>query len=203
VPDALASLKAYDAAYGRWKLAQLHDEAADSDGTRASRTLAVKAAQTCLVHTKTALAADARMVEAYVVEAACLALAHSARSGEIRSTVPLCARSKSFHTALELAPTNPRVMLMEGTCLHGDETGTAGAAVDRLRAIVAAFEAAPPARPGYPDWGQAEALLLLGESYLQRGDTRAARDVIEKALVIAPDYLKARTLLDTAAVRPR
>lgn len=203
MPDSLAALKAYNAAYGRWKLAQLYDDAADHNGPKNSRTLATKAAQACLAHTKTALAADAKMAEAYVVDAECSTLAHSSRNGDVQSSVPLCARSRSFRSAQELAPENPRVMLMEGLCLHTAATAPDGSAVDRLRAIVAAFEAEPPARPGYPDWGQAEALLLLGENYLQRGDTRAARDVIEKALVIAPDYRKARELLDTAAVRPR
>jgi tetratricopeptide (TPR) repeat protein len=203
VPETLTALKAYNAAYARWKLAQLYDDAADHSGPKSSRSLATKAAQACLVHTKTALTADAKMVEAYVVDAACSTLAHTARSGEVQSSIPACARSRSFRTAQELAPENPRVMLMEGSCLHTAKAAPDGSAIDRLRAIVDAFEAAPPARAGYPDWGQAEALLLLGENYLQRGDTRAARDVIEKALVIAPDYRKARELLDTAAVRPR
>jgi len=203
MPDSLAALKAYNAAYGRWKLAQLYDDAADHNGPKNSRTLATKAAQACLAHIKTALAADAKMAEAYVVDAECATLAHGPRSGEVQSSIPLCARSRSFRTAQELAPENPRVMLMEGLCLHTATTVPDGSTVERQRAIVAAFEAEPPARPGYPDWGQAEALLLLGENYLQRGDTRAARDVIEKALVIAPDYRKARELLDTAAVRPR
>ena len=42
------------------------------------------------------------------------------------------------------------------------------AAVDRWRVVVASFEAAPPSRPGKPDWGHAEALTMLGEAYLQR-----------------------------------
>jgi len=203
IPDSLAALKAYNAAYARWKLAQLYADAADHSGPKNSRTLATRAAQACLAHTRTALAADAKMAEAYVVDAECSTLAHSPRNGETQSSIPPCARSRSFRTAQELAPENPRVMLMEGLCLQSATTAPDGSAVDRQRAIVAAFEAEPPARPGYPDWGQAEALLLLGENYLQRGDTRAARDVIEKALVLAPDYRKARELLDTAAVRPR
>lgn len=201
VPESLAPLREYNAAYGRWKLAELYGEAADREGTRPVRTLAIKAAQACLAHTKAALLADAELVEAYVVDAACTALTQPSRP-EMRSSIPTCARSKSFRTALELAPHNPRVMLMEAQCLRVDEAQAHGALAERLRAVVAAFEAAPPARPGYPDWGQAEALLLLGRNYLQHGDTRAARDVIEKALVIAPDYRRARELLDTATVRP-
>ncbi len=77
------------------------------------------------------------------------------------------------------------------------------AAIERWRAVVAKFEAAPPSQPGKPDWGHAEALTLLGESYLKRGEMVAARDVLERALVLAPDYRQAQKLLQTAANRPR
>ena len=56
---------------------------------------------------------------------------------------------------------------------------------------------------GKPDWGHAEALTLLGGSYLTSGDPVAARDALERALVIAPDYREAQELLQTAAARPR
>jgi Tfp pilus assembly protein PilF len=45
-------------------------------------------------------------------------------------------------------------------------------------------------------------LVLLGQSYLQKGDSLAARDAIERALVLAPDYRKAQELLQPAATRP-
>lgn len=41
---------------------------------------------------------------------------------------------------------------------------------------------------GYPDWGEAEALAHLGEIHLELGNSRAARDFIEQALLIVPDY---------------
>jgi Tfp pilus assembly protein PilF len=44
---------------------------------------------------------------------------------------------------------------------------------------------------------------MLGETYLQRGDPVAARDVLERALVMAPDYRQAQRLLQAAATRPR
>jgi hypothetical protein len=39
-----------------------------------------------------------------------------------------------------------------------------------------------------PEWGEAEALARLGEIALQRGEPRVARDFIERALLLAPDY---------------
>ena len=113
-----------------------------------------------------------------------------------------CARDKALRTALSLAPENPRVQLISALC-HDDAEHTDAASVAMLRTVVASFEAAPPSRPGQPDWGQAEALVMLGESYLLRGDPVAARDVIERALVLAPDYRKARRLLQPATNRPK
>jgi hypothetical protein len=38
-----------------------------------------------------------------------------------------------------------------------------------------------------PESGEAEALAALGEAALARGEARAARDFIERALLLAPD----------------
>jgi Tfp pilus assembly protein PilF len=46
-----------------------------------------------------------------------------------------------------------------------------------------------------PGWGAAEAYVYLGRGYLQRGDVLKARDALERALLIAPDFALARRLL--------
>jgi hypothetical protein len=106
-----------------------------------------------------------------------------------------------MRTALTLGIENPRVHFINALCAPEVE-GDPGI-VDRWRTVVAKFEAAPPSQPGKPDWGHAEALTQLGKSYLQRGELVAARDVLERALVLAPDYRQAQKLLQTAANRPR
>jgi len=50
-------------------------------------------------------------------------------------------------------------------------------------------------------WGYAEALYMLGNTELARRDTLAARNALERALVIAPDYVAAQVLLKKLAVR--
>lgn len=195
VPAALAPMKEYYAGYSQWKLAQLHAQA-PAGGKSGSRSAASKAAaQACERHMQSALKLDARMAEAHAINAACSAYGSTLTSSN-------CSRSKSLRTAQELEPANPRVRLIDVLCLEGSEA-TSPAYVDKLRSVVASFEAQPPSRPGKPDWGQAEALVLLGQSHLLRGDSLAARDVIERALVIAPDYRKAQELLQVAAARPR
>lgn len=194
LPASMIGMKEYFTAYGQWKLAELHtDEAAA--GRREARGAAAKAAAACVVSAQDAQRLDSRFGEPFALEAICSSVASRIGQG--------CAKNSDLRTALELAPSNPRVLLIDAQCAAGADKPDSAATIERLRAVVQAFEAAPPSRPGRPDWGQPEALLMLGQAYLQRGDAMAARDVIERALVIAPDYRKARDALETAATRPR
>jgi tetratricopeptide (TPR) repeat protein len=92
--------------------------------------------------------------------------------------------------ARELDKRNPRLGLVEAWIMRHGAGGDALASEDlatKLQQTVEAFDIwrAPP---NAPDWGQAEALAALGEVTLARGETRAARDLIERALLLAPDY---------------
>jgi tetratricopeptide (TPR) repeat protein len=178
-------MKDYYGAYGHWKLAQLFAESATGSAGRA--------AADCERQAKAARTLDVRMAEAYAIEAVCPSLGSSLLSSG-------CS-DRPLRTAGELDPRNPRVQLIELLC-HRKDSKDPAAFTKQIGELVDAFERAPPSRPGKPDWGLAEALLLQGESYLQRGDPRAARDAIERALVIAPDYRKAQELLLAAAARP-
>jgi hypothetical protein len=198
LPASIAVMKDYFTAYGHWKLAELHTDEAAS-GKRSARGAATKAAAACERAAEVTKERDARFAEAFAIEAICSAMA--SRTPDMLSSG--CVRHKALRTAKELAPTNPRVLLIEAQCAAEQDKSGSNAPIDRLRNVVQAFEAAPASRPGMPDWGQAEALLMLGQAYLQRGDTVAARDFIERALVIAPDYRKARESLETSAARPR
>ena len=204
VPSTFAAMKEYYAAYGHWKLAQIHsdDSARNGSSASASRSAARKSAQSCVKHGEAAFKLEPRMDEAYAIHAVCGALGAGLHPGDKLSFTG-CARSKSLRTAQQLGPDNPRVMLIEAICLGGGDAATSTALFDKLREVIKAFESAAPSRPGKPDWGQAEALVLLGQNYLQRSDSVAARDAIERALVLAPDYRKAQELLQAAASRPR
>jgi len=197
VEDSLAASKSYQLAYGHWKLSQLYlQPLADQRPRPNAKSLASKAAQTCVRHARHAVEQDASMAEALAIEAACDGHSATARSGSAG-----CANSKPLRTANGLAPNNPRIKLVQALCTESKAADPA--AIERWRAVVASFEGAPPSRPGKPDWGQVEALTMLGETYLQRGDPVAARDTLERALVMAPDYRQAQQLLQAAATRPR
>ncbi|MFC4307487.1 hypothetical protein ACFPN2_00195 [Steroidobacter flavus] len=191
VEPSLAAIKSYQLAYGDWKLAQLLGERAQA------KSSASKAAKLCVQHARDAITKDPRMAEIYAIEAAC----DTYQPGSPKQGSTACTRSKSMRTALTLGAENPRVLFINALCSPDAEGDPA--AIERWRAVVAKFEAAPPSQPGKPDWGHAEALTLLGESYLKRGEMVAARDVLERALVLAPDYRQAQKLLQTAANRPR
>jgi tetratricopeptide (TPR) repeat protein len=188
--SAIPGLKEYFQAYGQWKLGELYAEA-EANG-RGATGGAGKVGQECLKSAKAAIAEDARMVEAYAIQAICGA----------KPTGGDCS-AKPLRTALEMEPQNPRVRLIALLCLTDQERITL-ATLQRARSLVATFEQAPPSKAGKPDWGQAEALTLLAQIYLDRGDRLEARDAVERALVIAPDYRKAQHLLQSvAAARTR
>jgi hypothetical protein len=81
-----------------------------------------------------------------------------------------------------LAADNPRLLLVRLRHL-GDAALTA-------EAVTAAFRMRR-GRNAFPDWGEAEALLLQSEQCLAAGDLRGARDALEETLLIAPDYTAA------------
>jgi tetratricopeptide (TPR) repeat protein len=194
----LKGVKAYHLAYGQWRLAELHAQAGALGSSPTGRSLASRAAQACAKHAQEAVAADARHADAYAIQAICPAFAATAAAAlrNERRERPSC-RMSALRTATALEPDNPRVLFVSRLCMQEPPTS------DELRKVVAAFESAPPRASRAPDWGHAEALALLGQRYLTSGDAVAARDALERALVIAPDYREAQELLQTAAVRPR
>lgn len=177
----LGALKSYHLAYGHWRLAQVQ-------GAIGNKRASGQAVNACEAHADAATASDARFAEAFGVAAVCGASAPSQGKAD--------CRGKPLRAALLLAPENPRLLFIQALCARDSD-------VEDWRAVVTAFEAAPPRSERAPDWGHAEALLALGQSYLTRGDAVAARDAVERALVIAPDYRAAQLMLEAAASRPR
>jgi len=107
------------------------------------------------------------------------------------------AGSKStgqMERAVKLAPKDPRVLLLEAL-----ETGEGGRidepSLKKLKKAAAAFEAERQGVDKTPGWGAAEVYTYLGRGYLDRGDVLAARDALERALLIAPDFALARRLM--------
>jgi hypothetical protein len=120
--------------------------------------------------------------EAWVLVAAC---AHVAGEGG--------RRERALANARERDDDNPRIALVEAWAVEGAAaTGAAEreAVAAELAAAVAAFEAWAPAIDD-PDWGHAEALTAMAAAAIERGQARAARDLVERALLLAPEYEEA------------
>lgn len=193
-PPGLQALRAYYVAFAHWKLAQLHRDEGEAG---ARQPEAAKAGGICVRYAATALKLDAHLMEAAALQAIC-----GTFEPGLTGARPSCSHSKLLRAARESDPANPRIQLVEALCAE-DQERTSGAYLEKLRAVVTAFQSAPAATAGRPDWGLAEALVELAQCHLQRGDQVSARDAIEQALVIAPDYRKAQTLLAKVSAQPR
>src|SRR5262245_40196354 len=105
-------------------------------------------------------------------------------------------RERALAFARERDDDNPRIALVEAWAMMraaGADAGERDAVSAKLTAVVEAFDAWEPALDD-PDWGEAEALTALASAALERGQTRTARDFIERALLLAPDYRAALDL---------
>jgi hypothetical protein len=105
-------------------------------------------------------------------------------------------RERALALARERDDDNPRIALVEAWAMMraaDDDPEQSDAVSAKLTAVVEAFDAWEPALDD-PDWGEAEALMALAAGAVERGQARAARDFIERALLLAPDYRAALDL---------
>jgi tetratricopeptide (TPR) repeat protein len=105
-------------------------------------------------------------------------------------------RERALALARERDDDNPRIALVEAWAMTqeaGTDSAKRAAASTQLEAVVQAFEMWTPSLDD-ADWGYAEALTALAAVALERGQARTARDFIERALLLAPDYRAALDL---------
>jgi hypothetical protein len=105
---------------------------------------------------------------------------------------------KDLDRALALAPKSPRVLLLDALGDYEFSSALGGnkeRALPKLRRAVAAFEAERGGAEGLPGWGASEAYYYLGRDLLEHGDPVGARDALEHALLLAPEYAQARALM--------
>jgi len=131
--------------------------------------------------------------EAYVLGTACTL------AGREMSSIPFGGGriGSRLEEAIKLEPKNPRVRLVEALAAFdraGKDAAEKNAAVQQLRAVTVMFEAARAAATTTPEWGAAEAYAFLGRALFDQRDLVSAREALERALLIAPDYAYARRL---------
>ena len=113
--------------------------------------------------------------------------------GDTRQIVPL-----TLDEAVKLEPKNPRVRLVEALVAYdraGKDAVEKAAAVQKLRTVTPMFEAARAGASTTPEWGAAESYAFLGRALFDARDVVGAREALERALLIAPDYALAKRLM--------
>jgi len=160
----------YYTAYAAFRLAQLAANGGATPGTLVDRC----------IEKATPPRDAAGTAEEWILVAACAEVGSQARR-----------RDAARERARSLDPQNPRLALLDAWAASPRpaqaEPELRDEAATHLEHAVAAFDARSAA-DGSPDWGEAEALAALGEVALSRGEARAARELIERALILAPDY---------------
>jgi tetratricopeptide (TPR) repeat protein len=175
---------AYYEAYAAYRLSRL-----DRSARPRQRRALIRA---CLEAGRASTQTAEWAAEAWILVAACSiqgiaqepsrALGHEARLNE------------ALAAARELDADNPRLLLVESWYRQNDMA--IEVARERRRELLerAREEFDVRANDQGPDWGRAELLASLAKIHLELGERRNARDLIEQALIEAPDYYLALEL---------
>jgi len=182
-------LQGYYAALAYFRLA-LTRETADKLG-------AAQAAEHCVASLDQALQARADWAEALALQGACLGML--AELKPLRAPLASPRSHAQLARAFALEPHNPRVLLLDGW-LDREHPGRSVVAAkahacQSFASAITAFESARSGEEHVPEWGLAEGYAYRARCDLERGDAAAARDALERALLIAPDYQLARRLI--------
>jgi tetratricopeptide (TPR) repeat protein len=135
-----------------------------------------------------------KRAEAYALGTACTL------AGREMSSIPFGGGriGSRIDEAVKLEPKNPRVRLVEALAMFdraGKKAEEQAAALKNLRAVTLMFEQARAKASTTPEWGAAEAYAFLGQALIDQRDALGAREALERALLIAPDYAFARRLM--------
>lgn len=152
--------------------------------------------QQCIDRLDRVLVLDSGSAEALALQSACLAL--QSKLDPWRSPLAAPLSLSRIDKALKLAPDNPRVLLLGALAardrprLFGGDTQQSFQLMQRA---ASAFERASAQAKTLPGWGAADAFTELAQDYLGRGNALAARNVLERALLLAPHFAQARRLM--------
>jgi len=156
------------------------------------KTRARDAAARCVSRMDEVVRGKPKFAEGMALQSACLR-----ELSNLTAWKPLAGPKSSgqMEKAVKLAPKDPRVLLLQAL-EHGDAGKIDSMGLERLKKAAEAFEAERQGVDHTPGWGAAETYAYLARGYLDQGDVVAARDALERALLIAPDFALAKRLLN-------
>jgi tetratricopeptide (TPR) repeat protein len=182
----LADPQQQPAADGRPEPARKNDHSKDE---------ARQSVEHCVSYLDQSLQAQSNFADALALQSTCLQMLSELSSW--RSPFAGSRSTTQIHRALTLAPRNPRVLLLEAIGDYQHPKSSAALSCGKFKSVAEVFERERADVDQVPGWGAAEAYTWLGRCYLDSGDGNAARDALERALLIAPEYGQARRLLAT------
>lgn len=186
--DTESASRSYYAGLANYRLTQLT--------VARDRSRAKESAAACVSSLDRALKIQKDFADALALQSACLDVLAVLEAW--RTPFAASKSGAQIEKARHLAPRNPRVLLLDAVQVYDRPKSSAA---DRERALssfkqaTAAFEAERQQTEHTPGWGAAEAYVYLGRCYLDRGATLDARDALERALLIAPEFAEARRLM--------
>jgi tetratricopeptide (TPR) repeat protein len=201
-PESAAdlSLRAYFRALANYRLAQVLVTTKKSQAKNAIDTCGDEIDAAVAALPKVPLGLDEteegrhQRAEAYTLATACTL------AGREMSSMPFGGGriGSRIDEAVKLEPKNPRVRLVEALAAFdraGKDADEKAAAISKLRVVTGMFETARAGASTTPEWGAAEAYAYLGRALFDQRDVVAAREALERALLIAPEYAFARQLM--------
>jgi tetratricopeptide (TPR) repeat protein len=183
----------YYLAHADYRLARLSGEAQPRN--------AETALNECIDQLKPLLEQDVNSVEALALQSACYS--NLVKYKKFEAVLYRSRAADRLRAAFKLAPKNPRVLYLSAIDALARAPGSpeSNLAFEQLELSAQLFEQSSATTIDSPSWGHAEAYLELGRQLESRGDVLGARNWIEKALIVAPDYKAARRQLATLVHR--
>lgn len=153
-------------------------------------------AERCVSSLDHALQAQKEFADALALQSACLD--QLADLSSWRAPLAGSRSARQLRKAVQLAPKNPRVLLLDAISDYEHlKSKDVARTCDKFKNTAAVFETERANVDQVPGWGAAEAYTWLGRCYLDNGDAVRARDALERALLIAPEFGQAKRLLSS------
>ena len=140
-------------------------------------------------HLKKAIGVKSNFAEAHALLSGCYGMK---ASGGMFAGMKYGPKSNTqMDKALELAPDNPRVLILDGTGLFFTPSmfgGDTEKAITQFQESAKQFGEFTPEDATMPHWGRVEVYAWLGQAYEEDEQYDEAKKAYEKALELDPDY---------------